>query len=89
MMQRLIWKEMHDIIVKKQVTQADHVRFDLIGRVGQQLGVDLEEKLLDARQEQLSTKPEEMKILKTLRKIQKRRHSVLGRLGLRRVHNVR
>ena len=57
MMQNLVWKEMHDIIIKKQVSPIDHARFELIGRAGQQFGIDLEDKLLAARQEQLSDKP--------------------------------
>lgn len=89
MEQNLIWKEMHDIIVKDNVSADDHIRFELIGRIGQRLGIDLEEKLLAARQEKLATKPKETETLKTLSAIQKRRHSFLGRLGLRRVHNVR
>ncbi|MBQ4471727.1 MAG: hypothetical protein II942_00555 [Alphaproteobacteria bacterium] len=89
MMQSLVWKEMHDIIVKDKVEPADHIRFELVGRAGQRFGIDLEDDLLSAHQEQLFTKPKEMEILAKLNKIQKRRHSVLGRLGLRRIHNVR
>ena len=39
----LVWKEMHDILIKENPTKLDHVKFGLVGTVGQRMGFDLEE----------------------------------------------
>lgn len=87
--QSLLWKEMHDIIVKEHPTKQDHLRFELIGLVGQRLGIDLEDDLLRARQHYLKNKPEEQSILAGLQKVQRRRHSLLGHLGLVKIKRTR
>ena len=86
---KLVWKEMHDIIIKDKVTPEDEIRFGLVGTVGQRLGVDLEEILLAPKQKQVEDKPTIHSMLKKLRVEEKGRHSLLGRLGLRRVRSVR
>ena len=86
---KLVWKEMHDIIIKDKVTPEDEIRFGLIGTVGQRLGIDLEEILLAPKQKQVEDKPTIHSMLKKLRVEEKGRHSLLGRLGLRRVRSVR
>jgi len=86
---KLVWKEMHDIIIKDKVTPEDEIRFGLVGTVGQRLGVDLEEILLAPKQKQVESKPVIHSMLKKLRAEEKGRHSLLGRLGLRRVRSVR
>ena len=85
----LIWKEMHDIIVKPIITPEDEVKFDLIGIVGQTMGIDLEERLLACKQQALEGKPSIQKSLNVLRKMERQRHSVLGRLRLRCVRGGR
>ena len=85
----LVDQEMYDIIKKEDLTEKDHLRFELVGRVGQYYGLDLDEMQLALYQGKLSGKPRELDTLNVLRKIQVRRHSLLGRLGLRTVHNIR
>ena len=84
-----IWKEMHDIIVKDHPTTADFVHLEMVGMIGQRYGIDLEQRLLDAHQDRLNVQPEERQVFNSLKEIQKRRHSIWGRMGLFRSKTVR
>ena len=85
----LVWKKMHGIIIKDKVTPEDEIRFGLVGTAGQRLEIDLEEILLAPKQKEVENKPAIHSMLKKLRIEEKRRHSWLGRIGLRRVRSVR
>ena len=86
-LRKLVWQEMQGVATQAILTPFNILKFSLVGRAGQQLGVNVADELLVAHQKDLAEKPQLQKILTYLSGAQKKRRPLLERIGLARVVN--